>query len=81
MNLPIKLYAVARQRSGASTVAVELPERATIADLRRALAEQHPALADVLAQSRFAINSDYAADGAMISPNAEIALIPPVSGG
>jgi molybdopterin converting factor small subunit len=30
---------------------------------------------------RFAVNSEYAADAVVISAGAEVALIPPVSGG
>ena len=82
MLIRLKLFAVARQRaSGADVVEVQLPEGATVHDLRAALAAQHPALAALLAQVRFAINSDYASDATIIPSDAEVALIPPVSGG
>jgi molybdopterin converting factor subunit 1 len=81
MILPIKLFAIARQRLGRDQVEVTLPGSATAADLRRALAEQFPALADVLPHIRIAINSSYANDATVIPAGAEVALIPPVSGG
>ncbi|MBC7852154.1 MAG: MoaD/ThiS family protein [Pirellulaceae bacterium] len=81
MTLRIKLFAIARQRLVRDHVEVTLKDTATVADLRRALAEQFPALADVLPHIRIAINSSYAADSAMIPAGAEVALIPPVSGG
>jgi molybdopterin converting factor subunit 1 len=81
MKLCVKLFAVARQRVGRDTVEVELPERATIRQLRGALVEQFPSLAEVIPHVRFAINSDYAGDAAPIPAVAEIAIIPPVSGG
>lgn len=81
MILPIKLFAIARQRLGRDQVEVTLPDAATVADLRRVLVEQFPALADVLPHIRIAINSSYATDWAVIPAGAEVALIPPVSGG
>lgn len=81
MTLSIKLFAVARQRAGADAVAVELPAGATVRDLRHALVEQHPPLADVLRHARLAVDNEYAADDQPLRPNAEIAVIPPVSGG
>lgn len=81
MQIRVKLFAIARQRVGSDSIAVELPPNACAIDLRAALAEQHPALAEVLPHIRFAINSDYATDQTPIPWNAEIACIPPVSGG
>jgi molybdopterin converting factor subunit 1 len=81
MNVRVKLFAVAKQRIGRAEVDVALPDAATVRQLRGAIVEQYPALADVLAHARLAVNSDYAADTAVISPTAEIAIIPPVSGG
>jgi molybdopterin converting factor subunit 1 len=81
MNVSVKLFAVARQRAGADTVAVELPTAATVRDVRHALVEQYPALADVVAHARLAVNNDYATDVTPLPAAAEIAVIPPVSGG
>ena len=81
MTVPIKLFAIARQRLGRDQVEVTLNDSATAGDLRRTLSEQFPVLADVLPHIRIAINSSYAADSTMIPIGAEVALIPPVSGG
>jgi molybdopterin converting factor subunit 1 len=81
MMLSIKLFAIARQRLGRDEVEVTLPASATAGDLRRALTEQFPALADVLPHIRIAINSSYATDATVIPAGSEVALIPPVSGG
>ena len=81
MNVSIKLFAVARQRAGRGCVEVELPAGATVGQLRAAIAAQCPPLADLLKHTRVAVNSEYAGDSAMIPAAAEIALIPPVSGG
>ena len=81
MIVAIKLFAIARQRLGRDQVEIAVKDSATAADLRHALAEQFPAIADVLPHIRIAINSSYAADSTVIPPGAEVALIPPVSGG
>ena len=81
MKLRVKLFAVARQRAGQDEIEVELPSRATVRQLRGALAEQFPPLAAVLAHVRFAVNSEYATDTLELNPAAEVAIIPPVSGG
>ena len=81
MIVPIKLFAIARQRLGRDQVEVALETSAKVSDLRRALAEQFPALADVLPHIRIAVNSNYAADSTLIPAGSEVALIPPVSGG
>ena len=81
MNVPVRLFAIARQRAGCDVVTVVLPEGATIGALRAALGEQCPALGDLLRHMLFAIAADYADDATPIPPDADIACIPPVSGG
>jgi molybdopterin converting factor subunit 1 len=81
MKLHVKLFAVARQRVGRNCVEVEAPAGATVRQLRGAMVEQYPALADVMAHVRLAVDSEYAADSMTIPASAEVAVIPPVSGG
>lgn len=87
MTVTVLLFAGARVRAGVSTLTVDLPEpgegagAATVADLRRALAAACPALAPLLPSCRVAVAAAYADDLDPISPGAEVALIPPVSGG
>jgi molybdopterin converting factor subunit 1 len=81
MRVRVKLFAVARQRAGRESVEVEIPAGATVRQLRGAMLEQVPALAEVIPHVRLAVNSQYAADGMMIPAGAEVAVIPPVSGG
>jgi molybdopterin converting factor small subunit len=78
----ILLFALAKQKAGQPTLTLTLPDPATVADLKIALAEACPALAPLLSTLRIAINSEYAFDDAQTIPaNAELAAIPPVSGG
>ena len=81
MNVRVRLFAAARQAAGRDSLALELPERATIAQLRRRLAEEVPELANWIGQMMFAVDKEYAADGSEIPPEADVACIPPVSGG
>ncbi len=81
MRATVLLFAVARERAGSPSIAVDLPDLATVAVLKTILAENCPALAPLLPTLRIAINSEYADDDRPIPPGAELAAIPPVSGG
>ena len=81
MKHTLQLFAVARELAGGATVELELPAGATIADLRRALVAHTPGLAKLDRHLMFAMNADYVSDATVIVPGAELACIPPVSGG
>ena len=53
----------------------------TVADLRAALEAAYPAIGTLLARSAVAIGNRYAADDADVPAAADVAIIPPVSGG
>jgi molybdopterin converting factor subunit 1 len=82
MRLTVLLFAGVRQRAGRAELAVELdPSRSpTVADLRRAIAAQHPELGSI-DHCRFAIDQEFASDDQPVPGGVEVALIPPVSGG
>ena len=81
MRIEVKLFALAKQLADSDTITVDLPPGAVVADLRRVLGEQCPSLADLLPHAMFAIDTQYANDDSPLTPDAEIACIPPVSGG
>jgi len=81
MNVRVRLFAVAKQAAGRDVVEVELPPGAAIGQLRSRLAEEIPELAELFARAMFAIDAEYATDAEEIPPDAEVACIPPVSGG
>lgn len=81
MIVRVKLFAVAKQLAGQDELPLELPDSATVADLRQALLTAVPALRDAAGQLLFAVNAEYAADAAPLAPGADVACIPPVSGG
>ncbi|MDA0832482.1 MAG: MoaD/ThiS family protein [Planctomycetota bacterium] len=81
MDFQVKMFARARDLADADSVTVALSGSCTIADLRRALSEQYPALQPVMTNLLIAVDNQYATDEMPIAPQAEIACFPPVSGG
>ncbi len=81
MKVMVRLFAAARQAAGQDRLELELPEGATVGDLRRALSGQLPELADLVRRAMFAVDTEYAPDDRTLPRDAEVACIPPVSGG
>jgi molybdopterin converting factor subunit 1 len=81
MRVRVRLFARARDLAGADAVDLDLAAGATAGDLRRWLAEARPALAGLLERSALAVNNEFADDSLTLPHNAEVALLPPVSGG
>jgi molybdopterin converting factor subunit 1 len=81
MTVRVRLFARARDLAGADAVAVTLSPGATVGDLRRRLAADHPALAGLLSRCAVAVADEFAEDSLPLSAGAEVALLPPVSGG
>jgi molybdopterin converting factor subunit 1 len=81
MNLHVLLFARARDLAGCEKVAVELPAGATVADLRRRVVALYPKLADLAGKCAVAVEAEFVGDDRVLREGAEIALLPPVSGG
>jgi molybdopterin synthase catalytic subunit/molybdopterin synthase sulfur carrier subunit len=81
VNVRVRLFAVARQAAGEEAVELALPEGATVADIRRQLAAHVPLLSAMLPRMLIAVNAQYAGDETIVPANADVACIPPVSGG
>ena len=81
MILHVRLFARARDLAAADTLHVELPDGATVADLRRSLTAHYPALAGLLERSAIAVDGDFADEARVLAANGEVAVLPPVSGG
>jgi len=78
--LSVLYFAAAREAAGVPRESI--PHVAgSVADLRRTLAERHPALGRVLPHCRLALNQEMASDGDAVPDGAEVAVIPPVAGG
>lgn len=81
MKTKVLFFATMRTRVGQSSTEVDLPENATISDLKNILIEAFPALEASLHHTLVSINRDFAENDEIIPSDAEIALFPPVSGG
>ncbi len=81
MIVRVRLFAIARHLAERGLWETTLPDQATIAALRRQLEREIPALAGLANRFRFAIDARYAGDCEQIPPGADVACIPPVSGG
>jgi molybdopterin converting factor subunit 1 len=82
MEIEVRLFAVLRERAGADTVTVEVPEGATVKDALAAVGAE-PGLGELIQAMPvvMALNREYAAEGDTLAAGDELALIPPVSGG
>ena len=81
MRVTLLYFAIARERAGTDREAFELPDGATAGQAKARALEAHPALQPIAAHLRVAVDQVFAPDAQPLEDGAEIALIPPVSGG
>ncbi len=81
MKLEIKLFATLRDQAGANRVTVSVAEPATVATLLEAMAAAYPHMAELLPIALVSVNKSYASLETAVTPQDEVALFPPVSGG
>jgi molybdopterin converting factor small subunit len=79
-RLVVTLFAGMAEIVGARHVEIEW-HGGTVADLRRDMVATRPAIGPLLARSAVAVAGRYAADDRPIAAGADVAIIPPVSGG
>ncbi|QDV07023.1 Molybdopterin synthase catalytic subunit 1 [Planctomycetes bacterium Poly30] len=81
MRVQIRLFAALRERAGRGTLELtDVPVGSTIADLKRLAAEAEPRLGD-LGPVAGVIGTTYASPETVVMEGAEVAFLPPVSGG
>jgi molybdopterin converting factor subunit 1 len=82
MEVRIQYFAAAREAAGCATELLLVREGATLVEVRRAIAERHPAVASLERTLRFAVDEQFAAEPESPLPfGAVVAVLPPVSGG
>jgi molybdopterin synthase catalytic subunit len=81
MHITVKLFALMREKAGADTVPLEVPEGAKLAQVVEALQRRYPVLAPYVANARGAVHMDFVDTETILAEGDEVALIPPVSGG
>lgn len=81
MRLTVRLFASLRERAGRERLLLEgVPPGTDVAGAKRLLEERHPELGPLQAV-RGVLGTSYVADTTPLTEDAELALLPPVSGG
>jgi len=81
-RVKVLLFATLRERAGGiKFIELDLPEGATVSDLKTQIAREFPALEASMKSVLTTINREYAFDEAILPNGAELAMFPPVSGG
>ncbi len=80
MKVSVLGFGIVREIFGNPSICADVPENATIGDLRGLLEHQYPRLTQ-LASYMVAQNNRYAEAADFLLLENEIAIIPPVSGG
>ncbi len=79
-RLRLALFAGLAELAG--TRSLEIPwDGGSVGDLRRAIVDARPAVAGLLDRSAVAIGGRYADDDVPVPAGADVAILPPVSGG
>jgi MoaE-MoaD fusion protein len=81
LAVTILFFAQARDRAGRGSLELELPRGSTVADVARRVRELHPALEPLWPHLAIALDGKLAPGDAPLRDGAEIAVLPPVSGG
>jgi len=80
-HVKLLFFATLRERAGTKAMELDVPDDITIQGLKERLASDNPNLKESLKSVLITINREYAFDEAVVPPNAEIGMFPPVSGG
>jgi molybdopterin synthase catalytic subunit len=81
MKVYVSLFAGLKELVGQPKVTLELPEGATVDQLRDRLSEEYPRVIPFLPTLVCAVDEEYVSPDHPLSDGDDIALIPPVSGG
>jgi MoaE-MoaD fusion protein len=81
VRISVLYFAQARERAGCASESIELPAGSRVADARAAIARAHPELEALWPHLALAVNGALARADAPLPAGAELALLPPVSGG
>jgi molybdopterin converting factor subunit 1 len=80
-RIKVLFFATLRDRAGMKFLDLEVPEGTTVQGLKAQIARDYPNLTQSMESVLISINREFAFDAAVVPPNAEVALFPPVSGG
>ena len=77
----VKLFAVLREEIGTEELNFELPQGVSCREVVSHLKSRFPHLIPLFQHSLVALNGSYIGQDTKISPDDEVAILPPVSGG
>ena len=80
-RVKLLFFATLRDRAGTRSIELDLPSDLTVQGLKDTISGEFPNLKESMKSVLITINREYAFDDAVIPPNAELAMFPPVSGG
>ncbi|MBN2117653.1 MAG: molybdopterin converting factor subunit 1 [Anaerolineales bacterium] len=80
-RVKLLFFATLRDRAGTKSMELDIPADLTVQGLKDKISDEYPNLKDSMSSVIITIDREYASDEAVIPPNAELALFPPVSGG
>lgn len=81
MKITLLAFATASEAIGCRELDLELPDDSRLEDLHQTLVERYPDLTPLWPRLAIAINGELAKPDSTLPPGAEVALLPPVSGG
>lgn len=81
MNVSVLLFAQARERAGVPQMTIALPDGSRVADAIAEVRRAHPALDPLWPHLAVALDGRLTPADAPLADGAELALLPPVSGG
>jgi molybdopterin converting factor small subunit len=83
VTIKILLFAQARERAGRRELSLEMPEGSRVADFVRRMRSEHPSLDPLWPHLAIAVDGRLVEEDAAapLQDGAEVALLPPVSGG
>jgi molybdopterin synthase catalytic subunit/molybdopterin converting factor small subunit len=81
MKVSLRLFAGLHDLVGARDIVIEMPDGSRVSDLKSRLADEYPVVRPLLTTLVFAIDDEFIPLDEALHDGAEVALIPPVSGG
>jgi len=81
MTVTVLLFAQARERAGTARLDLELADGSRVAEAMAAIERRFPSLAALVPHLAVAVNGRLSPPATEVPAGAELALLPPVSGG
>ena len=79
MELTLLVFGIIKQKTGKSSIKIDVQGTPTVKNLREEFTKQYPDFAQL--NTLVAVNNNYVTSDFELNDDDEIALIPPVSGG